>query len=187
MDFGRQTPKFRFEFCCGFWGGYFPPLFSKEKGPKKIHQKIPRKIHQEMCSEKFPSDFCRSLFLSLSRFQGLKFVAMSEPENYNFIPRATAERAILSRCQGPKFVEISEPEKLHFHAPSHSSAAEKRGLWEGVVQEPLRRALFCVFLCAEVIFSTEISFRIAPPMQAFSGKPPREKPQSAAAEFYTPH
>ena len=33
------------------------------------------------------------------------------------------------------------------------SAAEKRGLWEGVVQEPLRRALFCVFLCSEVIFS----------------------------------
>ena len=35
----------------------------------------------------------------------------------------------------------------------HKSAAEKRGLWEGVVQEPLRRALFCVFLCSEVIFS----------------------------------
>ena len=34
-----------------------------------------------------------------------------------------------------------------------NSAAEKRGLWEGVVQEPLRRALFCVFLCSEVIFS----------------------------------
>ena len=33
------------------------------------------------------------------------------------------------------------------------SAAEKRGLWEGVGQEPLRRALFCVFLCSEVIFS----------------------------------
>ena len=30
---------------------------------------------------------------------------------------------------------------------------KKRGLWEGVVQEPLRRALFCVFLCSEVIFS----------------------------------
>ena len=30
---------------------------------------------------------------------------------------------------------------------------QKRGLWEGVVQEPLRRALFCVFLCSEVIFS----------------------------------
>ena len=36
---------------------------------------------------------------------------------------------------------------------SDISAAEKRGLWEGVVQEPLRRALFCVFLCSEVIFS----------------------------------
>ena len=26
-----------------------------------------------------------------------------------------------------------------------SSAAENRGLWEGVVQEPLRKALFCSF------------------------------------------
>ena len=33
------------------------------------------------------------------------------------------------------------------------SAAEKRGLREGVVQEPLRRAVFCLFLCCEVIFS----------------------------------
>ena len=30
---------------------------------------------------------------------------------------------------------------------------KKRGLWEGVVQEPLHRALFSVFLCSEVIFS----------------------------------
>ena len=30
---------------------------------------------------------------------------------------------------------------------------KKGGLWEGVVQEPLRRALFCVFLCSEAIFS----------------------------------
>ena len=30
---------------------------------------------------------------------------------------------------------------------------KKGGLWEGVVQEPLRRALFCVCLCSEVIFS----------------------------------
>ena len=69
----------------------------------------------------------------------------------------------------------------------HASAAEKRGLWEGVVQEPLRRAFFCVFLCSEVGFLLQISQKflseIAPPMQAFSGKPPREKPQNAAAEL----
>ena len=65
------------------------------------------------------------------------------------------------------------------------SATEKRGLWEGVVQEPLRRALFCVFLCSEGDFLLQISQKflseIAPPMQAFSWKPPREKPQNAAA------
>ena len=30
------------------------------------------------------------------------------------------------------------------------SAAEKRGLWEGVIQELLRRALFCVFLTPDI-------------------------------------
>ena len=78
----------------------------------------------------------------------------------------------------------------NFHRTSATqgflSAAEKRGLWEGVVQEPLRRALFCVFLCSEVIFSCKSHrnfFQKLPhPMQAFSGKPPREKPQNAAAD-----
>ena len=64
VDFGRETPKFRFEFCRGFFGGFFPRILSKEKSPEKIHQKIPRKIHPGLCSEKFPSDFCRSLFLT---------------------------------------------------------------------------------------------------------------------------
>ena len=35
MDFGPETPKFWFEYCRGFWGGFFPPVFfSKEEGPK---------------------------------------------------------------------------------------------------------------------------------------------------------
>ena len=52
------------------------------------------------------------------------------------------------------------------------SAAEKRGLWEGVVQEPLRRALFCVFLCSEVIFSCKShrNFFQKLPLQIFSCK-----------------
>ena len=136
--------------------------------------------------------------------------------------------------------------------PLQNSAAEKRGLWEGVVQKPLRRALFCVFLCSSGLKKTRpfrflllksavldwfvvssclvwLSFtcqtlavnarnrakttkfksdvletpvilmpgfwgdfllqisqkflsEMAPPVQAFSGKPPREKPQNAAAE-----
>ena len=63
MDFGRETPKFRFEFCRGFLGGSFPSCFSQGKRPEKFHQKIPRKIHPGLCSEKFPSDFCSSLSL----------------------------------------------------------------------------------------------------------------------------
>ena len=30
-DFGRETPKFRFEFWCGFSGGFFPPVPSTAK------------------------------------------------------------------------------------------------------------------------------------------------------------
>ena len=57
------------------------------------------------------------------------------------------------------------PRKLLFSHFELLSAAEKRGLWEGVVQEPLRRALFCVF-CVLRRFCpanlTEISFRNCP-------------------------
>ena len=59
------------------------------------------------------------------------------------------------------------------------SAAEKRGLWEGVVQEPLRRALFCVF-CVLRWFSpanlTEISFRNCPSNAGIFWKTPSRKP-----------
>ena len=48
---------------------------------------------------------------------------------------------------------IVESFPLPCNSPKKKSAAEKRGLSKGVVQEPLRRALFCVFLCSEVIFS----------------------------------
>ena len=63
MDFGRETPKFRFEFCRGFSRGFFPPIFFQGKRPEKIHQKIPRKIHPGLCSEKFPSQNGVSNFL----------------------------------------------------------------------------------------------------------------------------
>ena len=63
VDFGPETPKFCFENCRGFLGGFFSPVFSKKKRPEKIHQKIHGKIHPGTRSEKFPSDFCRTLFL----------------------------------------------------------------------------------------------------------------------------
>ena len=57
-----------------------------------------------------------------------------------------------SSTQPPR-LGLSELSPSSSWFPVLFSAAEKRGLWEGVVQEPLRRALFCVFLCSEVIFS----------------------------------
>ena len=47
-------------------GGCFAPVFSKQKARKNPPQKITREIHPELCSEKFPSDFCRSPFFSRS-------------------------------------------------------------------------------------------------------------------------
>ena len=36
VDFGREAPKVRFEYCCEFWGGCF-----EGKVSRRIHQKLP--------------------------------------------------------------------------------------------------------------------------------------------------
>ena len=58
-DFGRETPKFRFEFCRGFVGGFFL-LFSKEKGHKT---KNPPKIPPAKFFGKIPLEFLQKPFL----------------------------------------------------------------------------------------------------------------------------
>ena len=70
------------------------------------------------------------------------------------------------------------------------SAAEKRGSLGRGRQEPLRRALFCVFLCSEVIFSCKShrNFFQKLPLQCrhFLENPlaRNEKPQNAAADLW---
>ena len=64
---------------------------------------------------------------------------------------STALESVVFCCR--RSFSLSVPFSCVFCPENQKSAAEKRGLWEGVVQEPLRRALFCVFLCSEVIFS----------------------------------
>ena len=54
VDFGRETPKFRFEICRGFFGGFFPPVLSKEKGPKKSTEKSPAKFTWDFVRENSP-------------------------------------------------------------------------------------------------------------------------------------
>ena len=71
VDFGRETPKFLFKNCRGFFGGFFPPvLCPRKKARKNPQKKIHSKIHPGLCSEKFPSDFCRSLFLIIWQVPG---------------------------------------------------------------------------------------------------------------------
>ena len=82
-----------------------------------------------------------------------------------------ARRSLARRRGHPSPERVSETLYL-------LSAAEKRGLWEEVVQEPLRRALFCVFLCSEVISPanlTEISFRNCPSNAGIFWKTPSRK------------
>ena len=52
--FGQQDPF-----------GMFNVKRRPTRRPERIHKKISRKIHPGLCSEKFPSDFCRSRFLTI--------------------------------------------------------------------------------------------------------------------------
>ena len=52
-------------FAMDFWVDLFLLYFPRKKA-RKNPPKIPRKIHRGLCSEKFPSDCCRSLLLMFS-------------------------------------------------------------------------------------------------------------------------
>ena len=54
VDFGRETPKFRFEFCCGFFGGFFPPIFSKEKAQKNPPKNPPQNFTWDFVRKNSP-------------------------------------------------------------------------------------------------------------------------------------
>ena len=64
VDFGRETPKFRFEFCRGFFGGFFPPIFSKKKGPKKSTKNPPQNSPGTLFG-KIPLGFLQKPFLEI--------------------------------------------------------------------------------------------------------------------------
>ena len=76
VDFGREAPKFCFEFGSGFWGGFFPPVFSKENSTKKSpanspgswFRKIPLGFLQEPCQTScLDNDYKILLFISMSQ------------------------------------------------------------------------------------------------------------------------
>ena len=66
VDFGRETPKFWFEFCRGFWGGFFLQLFSKEKIGGKKPPKIPPQNSPRNLFRKIPLGFLQKPFLECS-------------------------------------------------------------------------------------------------------------------------
>ena len=57
-----KLPNSDLNFARGFLGGFFPPVFSKEKGPVKS-TKSPRKIHPGNLVRKIPLACLQKLFL----------------------------------------------------------------------------------------------------------------------------
>ena len=62
MDFGPETPKFWFENCSGFWGGFFAPVFPRKKA-RKNPPKIPRQNSPGNSVGKIPLGFLQKPFL----------------------------------------------------------------------------------------------------------------------------
>ena len=59
-----KLPNSDLKIAVDFWVDFFLLSFPRKKDQKNPEKKIPRKIHPGLCSEKFPSDFCRSLLLT---------------------------------------------------------------------------------------------------------------------------
>ena len=62
VDFGRETPKFRFEFCRGFFGGFFL-LFFPRKNARKNPPKNPPQNSPGTLFGKIPLGFLQKPFL----------------------------------------------------------------------------------------------------------------------------
>ena len=54
VDFGREAPKFRFEFCRGFFGGFFPPIFPRKKAQKNPPKNPPAKFTRDFVRKNSP-------------------------------------------------------------------------------------------------------------------------------------
>ena len=66
VDFGRETPKFRFDLASWVFGGCCPPIFSKEKGPKNPPRNSPGTLFRKIplgFLQKPSLDSFRSLYL----------------------------------------------------------------------------------------------------------------------------
>ena len=57
-----KLPNSDLNFAVDFWGGFFPPDFSKEKGLKKSTKKSPAKFTQDFV-RKIPLGFLQKPFL----------------------------------------------------------------------------------------------------------------------------
>ena len=68
VDFGPETPKFRFENCRGFLGGFFPPFFPRKKA-RKNPPKNPPKNSLGTLFRKIPLGFLQKPFLDIWGFE----------------------------------------------------------------------------------------------------------------------
>ena len=115
-----------------------------------------------------------SLLQPLDRYRTPSAIGSAIGRPYLALSRIHAQAGVLDRLVLKRLGGSTAPFKI---SAKHWSAAERRGLWEGVVQAPLRRALFCVFLCSEVIFSCKShrNFRNCPSNAGIFWKTPSRK------------
>ena len=127
MDFALETPKFRFEFCRGFFGGFFPPFF-QGKRPEKSTKKSPANSPRTLFG-KIPLGFLQKPFLEktkrceLSGLRVLNWVCDTPPPSGAFPPDFQAEgsfrtwpRTLFQKNCEPAFVlelSLSSLRKAH--------------------------------------------------------------------------
>ena len=80
VDFGHETPKFRFEFCHGFFGGFSPPIFSKEKKARKNPpKKSPARFTRDFVRKNSPRISAEAFNLLIDFFGYLRALFLRTP------------------------------------------------------------------------------------------------------------
>ena len=101
-------------FAVDFWVDFLLLFFPRKKAQNNP-PKIPRKIHPGLCSEKFPSDFCRSLFLT---FWPQKSPQKSSCGSLFCIPSQQTRHIIFSG--GPKCGVLGGGQKVYVEKVYHT-------------------------------------------------------------------
>ena len=118
VDFGRETPKFWFEFCCGFLDGFFLLFFPRQrqknnrKSPAKFTWESVQKNTHRISAEAFSREFWNSRLKTFSSLENFNFDLHNSPQKCrnclkhvqsNSVPsRLLPHSCLLNPGRGPK-------------------------------------------------------------------------------------